>query len=299
MHLGLSLGVGARLSPLAGTSDAPAAANPNWLMYYGAWNDDGVWDDNATWEDMFSPAKLFFGETEGAWYDGLDGTSVSQYVDQDVPATAVNDLVARIRDKSGNGHDAVQPTLDRQGLWDAGPDTHASPAAGAVALDPAGVFTIPGTESRFPIPSLPTRRYNVFMGLKLIPGSNHFNDPGGFQGAFATNGGASSMMLLLRSDTDSNFGTWGGGWRPSTVDVSADAPGWSLIAMHEGSFRHNGQAAGTYAATEGQVAGLGGTGSQLSSFLLADLVAIDRALNAFELAVLEAYIAGRLNITLG
>lgn len=57
--------------------------------------------------DGYTPATLFAGGGEGAWYDPSDLASMSQNSDGTVPA-AVDQPVGRILDKSGNGNHALQ-----------------------------------------------------------------------------------------------------------------------------------------------------------------------------------------------
>lgn len=275
----------------------PHTTNHNWVLHYGAWNDAGVWEDDETWIDVFTPYRLFLSSDEGVWFDGLDqSTLLTTVYDAQNPDTVgrTGDEVNRIIDKSGKGHNAVQDIYGRAPIWEEEVSIGNGNVVNAVFFH--HIPPVSGAGVRCPIPSLPTRGYNVFMSLSL-PSTQYF-DSGGFQGLFAANSDGASMMLLLRSPNSRNFGTWGGGYQQSTADISQNAQGWSLVAMHDGNFRLNGQTAGTYTASQGQTAGIGGINGQFSYFVMADLVAIDRALTAFEMSLLENYMANKVNITL-
>ncbi len=58
----------------------------------------------------FSPAALFSGGVQGAWYDPSDLSSMFQDSAGTVPVTATGQPVGRINDKSGNGNHATQAT---------------------------------------------------------------------------------------------------------------------------------------------------------------------------------------------
>lgn len=58
--------------------------------------------------------SLFGSNVEGFYYDPNDLTTLFQDVEGTIPVTAVGQTVARINDKSGNGHHLVQATVSRQ-----------------------------------------------------------------------------------------------------------------------------------------------------------------------------------------
>jgi hypothetical protein len=57
-----------------------------------------------------TPSILFLAGEVGAWYDPSDITTLSQDVAGTIPVTAFGQPVARMLDKSGNGHHALQAT---------------------------------------------------------------------------------------------------------------------------------------------------------------------------------------------
>jgi hypothetical protein len=59
----------------------------------------------------FDPATEFAGASQGVWFDPSDMGTLWQDVDGTVPVTGPGQKVARIDDKSGNGHHAIQPDL--------------------------------------------------------------------------------------------------------------------------------------------------------------------------------------------
>jgi hypothetical protein len=58
----------------------------------------------------FSPASLFAGGIQGAWYDPSDLTTLFQDSAGTTPVTASGQPVGKMLDKSGNGNHAVQAT---------------------------------------------------------------------------------------------------------------------------------------------------------------------------------------------
>jgi len=60
--------------------------------------------------DSWSPSALFASSEVGVWYDPSDFDTMWKDTAGTTPVTAVDDLVARIDDKSGNGFHATQET---------------------------------------------------------------------------------------------------------------------------------------------------------------------------------------------
>jgi hypothetical protein len=60
--------------------------------------------------DSWTPAELFAADEVGVWYDPSDFDTMWKDTAGTTPVTAVDDLVARIDDKSGNGFHATQAT---------------------------------------------------------------------------------------------------------------------------------------------------------------------------------------------
>lgn len=58
----------------------------------------------------FSPIQLFRNSVDGAWFDPSDLSTMFQDAAGTTPVTATGQSVALIRDKSGNGHHALQAT---------------------------------------------------------------------------------------------------------------------------------------------------------------------------------------------
>lgn len=71
----------------------------------------------------FSPALLFAGGEQGAWYEPSDLTTLFQDTAGAVPVTAPGQAVARINDKSGNGHNATQATVAARPIYGIRPAT--------------------------------------------------------------------------------------------------------------------------------------------------------------------------------
>lgn len=58
----------------------------------------------------FTPARLFRGGVQGAWFDPSDFSTMFQDSAGTTPVTAVGQPVGKILDKSGNGNHAIQAT---------------------------------------------------------------------------------------------------------------------------------------------------------------------------------------------
>lgn len=69
---------------------------------------------NAKIVSAFSPTSLFSNGEEGVWYDPSDLSTLWQDTAGTTAVTAAGQLVARIDDKSGNGHHATQGTESKR-----------------------------------------------------------------------------------------------------------------------------------------------------------------------------------------
>ena len=76
------------------------------LMYGGAGGGGGGW----------TPADIFTGAVRGAWWDPSDLSTLWQDLSRTVPVTTTGQSVARMDDKSGNGHHLVQGSAGRYPL---------------------------------------------------------------------------------------------------------------------------------------------------------------------------------------
>lgn len=65
------------------------------------------------------PAQLFFGGRQGGWYDPSDLTTLFQDTAGTVPVTADGQLVALMRDKSGNSNHLTQPSVSSRPTYKA------------------------------------------------------------------------------------------------------------------------------------------------------------------------------------
>jgi len=72
-------------------------------------------------EGGFSPASLFAGGTEGAWYDPSDLSTLFQDSAGTTPVTASGQPVGKMLDKSGNGNHATQATAAARPTYQTGP----------------------------------------------------------------------------------------------------------------------------------------------------------------------------------
>jgi len=68
----------------------------------------------------FSPASLFAGGTEGAWYDPSDLSTLFQDSAGTTPVTASGQPVGKMLDKSGNGNHATQATSAKRPTYTEG-----------------------------------------------------------------------------------------------------------------------------------------------------------------------------------
>lgn len=65
----------------------------------------------------FDPLDLFSGGKQGVWYDPSDKSTLFQDVEGTVPVTKDGDPVALMKDKSGNGNNAVQTTSTARPIY--------------------------------------------------------------------------------------------------------------------------------------------------------------------------------------
>ncbi|HET7369400.1 MAG TPA: hypothetical protein VFK45_01020, partial [Gammaproteobacteria bacterium] len=72
--------------------------------------ESNVWSHSFTQAAPWTPASLFVGGTGGAWFDPADFSTLFQDTAGTTPVTAAGQSVARMLDKSGNGHHATQAT---------------------------------------------------------------------------------------------------------------------------------------------------------------------------------------------
>ena len=68
----------------------------------------------------FSPASLFAGGTEGAWYDPSDLTTLFQDSAGTTPVTTAGQPVGLMLDKSGRAHHAIQSTPSKRPTYTTG-----------------------------------------------------------------------------------------------------------------------------------------------------------------------------------
>lgn len=73
-----------------------------------------VLENGYTMNAPFTPADLFLSSEPGAWYDMTDLSTMWQDTGATTPVTAAGQTCARIDDKSGNGHHAVQATASKR-----------------------------------------------------------------------------------------------------------------------------------------------------------------------------------------
>ncbi len=66
---------------------------------------------------LWSPAELFSGSAQGAWYDPSDLSTLFQDTAGTVPVATDGDPVALMQDKSGNGNHAVQSVAPARPTW--------------------------------------------------------------------------------------------------------------------------------------------------------------------------------------
>ncbi len=72
----------------------------------------------------FTPASLFVGGEQGAWYDPSDLSTMFQDEAGTIPVTASGQAVARINDKSGRGNNAIQATVSSRPIYQTASGKH-------------------------------------------------------------------------------------------------------------------------------------------------------------------------------
>jgi hypothetical protein len=154
--------------------------------------------------ETWSPDALFSQGAVGAWYDPSDLGSLFQDVAGTVPVTGVGQQVAMMRDKSGNGTDMLQPTLEKRPTYETDGALH------WLAFD--------GVDDFMSVPLLDlsaTDKITIFTGLSM-----------------QTNG--TVIYLEFSTNSNSNTGTF---WSGRTVANSyrAISRGSATISAAQGA----------------------------------------------------------------
>lgn len=219
------------------------------------------------------PTDLFTGADYGFWYDFSDASTLWQDTSATSAVTTAGDDVRRVDDKSGTGSAHI---TEGTGAWEWQTNymvrkDFATNDASFGTLDRSGVYTL-------------------FALIRWLDDTQS-----GYRGICAVN----NMSMLLMRGGSSFFGTFGGTtWYPSTHFPVQDADevlgmNWSGTGTG-GTFYQNGSAAGTYAATDGQSASVGGFGSsQRSNMRVYQIFGINRELTTQELSDLQTWMAGK------
>lgn len=153
--------------------------------------------------------------------------------------------------------------------------------------------------------ALTTSRYDIICAIRTEPSGFVSSSPR-YQGLLSLPGDSCSFFMEGSTRT---IGTWGSGWYPADrlltteYETTPTELVLSMVGGASGSFRINGEAAGTYARTTGQpmqTATIGGLSehNQGADMKLFAMLAINRRLTHSEIRSTEHYFAYLMNTLL-
>lgn len=135
------------------------------------------------WHGPFTPARMFSGGEQGAWYDPSDLSTLWQDTAGTVAVTTAGQSVARMDDKSGRGRNATQATLAKRPTYQV--DANGKP-----------YLYFDGTDDSMVIGSLATVAVGD-MVTALLASNGTTTDP---QFMVLSNGGTASPWLSVAQD---------------------------------------------------------------------------------------------------
>lgn len=227
----------------------------------------------------FDPTTLFSGDT-GGWWDPSDTSTTFQDSSASTPATANNDPVARINDKSGNGNHLTNTGGSARPLLKVSSQNWLSFDGATNYLQK--IFTI----------SEPATRIGAYQ-LSSITTANYLMDGGGYN----------TWVLLTGS---SLLNTYDGVFGPTTSMTAAanhvvteKYAGTAVLTL---TVDNNTDAVGSCAGTGSRsgltVGGGGNTVSNLMNMLWFGSIAIGRVLTSTEIAQCRTFFGAKAGLTL-
>ncbi len=237
----------------------------------------------------FTPASLFTGGIQGAFYDPSDLSSMFQDSGGITPAT-VNNPVGRLSDKSGNGNHATQATTAAKPTYMVAASKNFLRFDG---IDDVLNYVVPlSVVSDFTIVAAMIARHPVQGGA------------GAF--GFSTSGGAGAMVVY---DNDAFSGSTGGiqlfYGTNTAVENAGNVEGISRVVTIRaingtqtvrvnGVAKPGGSALATYSGTVQGLIGSGVVNGQFSQYDLHGFAVVQGALTAQQTTDSEAYMTTRL-----
>ncbi len=233
----------------------------------------------------FSPATLFTGGVQGAWYDPSDLSSMWQDSAGTVPA-AVDSPVGKINDKSGNGNHATQATTARK------PILRQAGAVYYLEFDGVDDFTRVTFANTLPVDRLGAIRLDTWVNNRYI------FDGGANNEAVLRQGGVTPQLM-----TDSAGGSVSSDLALGVAGVSSEridaTAGNSSLQINNGakSFNFNAHSAATGI-------GIGDAGSAAggpivpSPVLLFGLITRCGTMSTEQLASCKSFLGAKIGIVL-
>jgi hypothetical protein len=246
----------------------------------------------------FSPASLFAGGTEGAWYDPSDKGTLFQDSAGTTPVTASGQPVGKMLDKSGNGNHATQATSSKRPTYTEGGGLSWLAFDGVDDAMATGAIDFTGTD-----------KVSIFTGTQKDDNSTRMVAELSF--TFVGNNGAFFMLTssTYGSTARGNAGPSGNqradtntvsGANTSVITALSDIPADSTIIRRNGvqegesTGDKGGGNFGNYVLNIGARDG----SSLLLKGKLYGLIITGKLASAGEIASTEAYMASKTGVTL-
>lgn len=140
----------------------------------------------------FSPASLFAGGEQGAWFDPSDITTLFQDDAGTVPVTTDGQTVGMMRDKSGNGHHALQATAGSR------PTYRTSAGISWLQFDGVDDFLVTNT-----VALSTTDKVSLFTGVRKL-----LDTPTGMFVESSVDGGVNNGTFAMTAPTTSVPGAY-------------------------------------------------------------------------------------------
>ena len=247
----------------------------------------------------FSPASLFAGGTEGAWYDPSDLTTLFQDAAGTTPVTASGQPVGLMLDKSGNGNHAVQATSAKRPTYTAGSGLHWLAFDGVDDAIVTGDVDFTGTDKVSVFAGLQANVLTNAISMVAIHNSTGFNafSLRAGSGANGTIGFSASSNTEISNATESGL----------SVPLLAVTSGTSDLASPVTTLRRNGVVRTTNVGPVGggnfaaSALTIGSDSGMLRRFFYGNLYGLiipGKLASPAEIASTEAYLAAKTGVTL-
>jgi hypothetical protein len=240
----------------------------------------------------FSPASLFAGGAEGAWFDPSDLSTLFQDNAGTTPVTASGQSVGKMLDKSGNGNHATQATPSKRPIYTTG--------GGLSWLAFDGADDVMATAD---IDFTGTNKSSVFAGVRKIAGS-------GFRVIAELSDNSNNVNGAFR--VDELYGCASRGTVLRNIFTATTPPDSSILTMLADigapilTFRINGSVFQTNTSSQGtgnygnHVLNIGARANNLFRSTASNygLIVVGKTMSSAEIASTEAYMAAKSGVTL-